>query len=197
MNAAPVFDRVYAALKLALRAGRFAPGTRLDPARLAAQLAASITPVRDTLHRLTGERMVRAVHDGFQVPSPTEPDLVDLYQWHHQLLTLALADMPPAWTLRGREDRDHADAAAAAASLFGTIGDAVSNRELVSAVAGAGDRLHSARIAETSVLGGLEEELAAMAGLDPGRLPALLERYRDRRVAAAASILRALYRGGA
>jgi DNA-binding GntR family transcriptional regulator len=87
----PTFDRVYLALKEQLISGRFAPGDHLEPTTIGEELNASITPVRDALHRLVGERMVEAPrNDGFRVPAPTEAELRDLYGWNCRLLELAL-----------------------------------------------------------------------------------------------------------
>src|SRR3954447_19738705 len=85
------FDRVYAAIKQRLREGVYRPGTRLEPALLSDELNASVTPVRDALHRLTGERLVEAPrHEGFRAPLLTEARLRHLYAWHHDLLLLAI-----------------------------------------------------------------------------------------------------------
>src|SRR5437764_15152487 len=85
------FERVYAAVKQQLREGVFRPGTRLEPAVLSDELNASVTPVRDALHRLTGERLVEAPrHEGFRTPMMTEVLLRQLYGWHHDLLLLAV-----------------------------------------------------------------------------------------------------------
>jgi DNA-binding GntR family transcriptional regulator len=68
----PTFGRVYTALKEQLLAGRWEPGAHLEPAAIGADLSASVTPVRDALHRLVGERLVEAPrHDGFRVPTMT------------------------------------------------------------------------------------------------------------------------------
>src|SRR5256885_13578516 len=85
------FDRVYAAIRQRLREGLYRPGDRLEPALLSDELNASVTPVRDALHRLTGERLVDAPrHEGFRVPMMTETLLRYLYAWHLDLLLLAL-----------------------------------------------------------------------------------------------------------
>ena len=86
------FERVYAAIKQHLREGVFRPGDRLEPAVLSEELNASVTPVRDALHRLTGERLVEAPrHEGFRAPLVTETMLRHLYAWHRDLLLLATA----------------------------------------------------------------------------------------------------------
>lgn len=91
MSAPSTFERVYVALKQRLRSGRVRPGERLEPASLSADLNASVTPVRDALHRLTGERLVEAPpQEGFRVPLPSETMLRYLYAWHLDVLLLAL-----------------------------------------------------------------------------------------------------------
>jgi len=85
------FERVYAAIKQRLREGTYKPGSRLEPAILSEELNASVTPVRDALHRLVGERLVEAPrHEGFRVPMMTETILRQLYGWHRDLLELAV-----------------------------------------------------------------------------------------------------------
>lgn len=92
MSPPGTFERVYAAIKDQLRKGVFRPGERLEPAAFSDQLNASVTPIRDALHRLTGERLVEAPrHDGFRVPLVTESMLRHLYAWHLDLLLLATA----------------------------------------------------------------------------------------------------------
>src|SRR3954447_9824459 len=91
------FERVYAAIKEQLRRGFYRPGDRLEPALLSDQHNASVTPVRDALHRLTGERLVEAPrHEGFRVPVLTEGTLRHLYAWHRDLLFLAILNRRPA-----------------------------------------------------------------------------------------------------
>ena len=194
MNAAPVFERVYAALKQRLREGELAPGARLDPAALADQLAASVTPVRDALHRLAGERLVLARHDGFQVPALTEPDLRDLYAWNQQLLLLALRGAlrsPLAGLGPPRPDLHSAEVAETA---FRTIGHASGNREQAIAIDTLNDRLHAVRRAELAILSQIGGELADLIGADLRTLRTLIGRYHRRRIAAVPQIVRAHYR---
>jgi len=92
MSPPGTFERVYAAIRDQLRKGAFRPGERLEPAALADQLNASVTPIRDALHRLTGERLVETPrHEGFRAPLLTETMLRHLYAWHLDLLLLATA----------------------------------------------------------------------------------------------------------
>lgn len=91
MSPAGTFERVYATLKQKLRQGGLRPGERLEPAALSDELFASVTPIRDALHRLTGERLVEAPRqDGFRVPLLSETRLRHLYAWHRDLLLLAI-----------------------------------------------------------------------------------------------------------
>jgi DNA-binding GntR family transcriptional regulator len=192
MNAAPVFDRVYATLKQMLRNGAVGPGTRLDPAGLSDTLVASVTPVRDALHRLAGERLVDATGEGFQVPMLREPDLRDLYAWNQQLLLLALRS--------GRVERagappPDAHSAEIAEALFAAIARSSGNREQLLAVESLSDRLHAARRAELGVLEAVGQELADMLDANLRTLRTLIGRYHRRRIAAVPEIVRMVYRG--
>ena len=86
------FDRVYSAIKQRLMDGFYLPGSKLESGELSDELGASITPVREALHRLTGERLVEEAprHDGFRTPMMTESTLRQLYDWHFDLVMLAV-----------------------------------------------------------------------------------------------------------
>jgi DNA-binding GntR family transcriptional regulator len=159
MSPGPTFDRVYLALKEQLTSGRFAPGDHLEPAMLGPELNASITPVRDALHRLVGERVVEAPrNDGFRVPAPTEADLRDLYGWSRTLLELALrssASRSPASALRAAEV---GGALGSAADLFHAMARRTGSVELEAAVENLNDRLAPLRVAETRVFEDVVEE---------------------------------------
>jgi DNA-binding GntR family transcriptional regulator len=91
MSPGATFERVYRALKEQLGSARYAAGQSLEPAVLSQDLNASITPVRDALHRLVGEGLVEAPRrDGFRAPLVTEVGLRHLYRWNGALLGLAL-----------------------------------------------------------------------------------------------------------
>lgn len=96
MSPGATFERVYNELKRMLAEGELPPGSPIEPALIGRQLASSITPVRDALHRLTGERLVEAPsHNGFRVPLPSEAALRDLYNWNGLVLGLAAKQLPP------------------------------------------------------------------------------------------------------
>jgi len=198
MNPGPTFDRVYLALKEQLTSGRFAPGDHLEPAALGEELSASITPVRDALHRLVGERIVEAPrHDGFRVPAPLEAELRELYGWNRQLLELALrcAGTRSAAPAIGEAD----GAATATADLFRRMARMAGNAEHEQAIDNLSDRLGALRIAEARIFDDSEEELAAMRGaLEVGDLAALrrqIAAYHRRRQRFVPEILAAARKG--
>lgn len=192
MSPGAVFERVYLALREELGRGRFPPGESLEPARLAVELDSSITPVRDALHRLAGERLVQAPrHDGFRVPLLSEAALRDLYGWAGELLLLAarrarvsaaaeLAD--PARPLDLRTE-----------ALWNALAARTGSAEHRICVERALRRLSPFRAAEPRVLSGLERELEllveAESSGDMAALAKLVRAYHRRRIAAAPQIL--------
>lgn len=183
------FDRVYAAIKQRLRDGVYRPGDRLEPAALSDELNASVTPVRDALHRLTGERLVEAPrHEGFRVPMLTEPLLRQLYEWHLDLLILALMKRRAAalddeiltddWKADGAaHERDNL--------LFLALARSARNSELLDAVEAVTLRLEPVQRLEQSFLDETDREtkeiFAALRANDRKALRASLLRYHRRR----------------
>lgn len=196
-------ERVYGALKGEIMRGGLAPGMRLDPARLAHDLNASATPVRDALHRLAGERMVDCwPQEGFHVPLPSEPSLRDLYGWHREILLAALRNLSSrAGGVRmplGASVEDGPSRAPQAIELFGAIAENSDNLEHRYALTNASDRLSLARIAEVELLGeaGLATQAIRSAWVDRD-LTALrreIARYHRTRLLAVPSIAAALRR---
>ena len=150
MSPGATMERVYRDLKARIMDGAFAPGERLDPARLAENLAASTTPVRDALHRMSGERLIDSWHqEGFRSPVLAEPDLRDLYSWSLQVLLLALRDPAPPQALRLEQFGDEGgDYPARLAALFRGIALLSANRELRHAILNLADRSQVLRRAE-------------------------------------------------
>lgn len=198
MSPGSTFERVHRELKRRLASGSLAPGSPLEPAILGPELAASITPVRDALHRLVGERLVEAPqHNGFHVPQPSEAVLRDLYSWNDQLLRLAARHMPAA-----RADAvaptKAGDVPGATAGLFAQIARQSGSGEHLRAVEQLNDRLAACRLAEADVLPSLTAELEGLAScwLSGNRkeLAGALTRYHRRRIAAVPQILESLCR---
>src|SRR3546814_11762698 len=78
-----LFRSTYDALRRRLRSGAWTSGHRLEAARRALEFDVSITPVRDSLNRLTGEQLVASLPgDGFHVPRHDETDFCAMLDWH-------------------------------------------------------------------------------------------------------------------
>lgn len=190
MSPIQAMERSYSALKQMLREGRFAPGARLEANRLADELGVSMTPVRDVLHRLAGERLVEASSgDGFHVPRFTEASLRDLYEWHSALTLIALrtARQAPA-DLPEHGDASDASLADRTALQFESIAAEAPNREIRLAVASAADRLHPFRLLEPDILEPIIGELDELSIFDSG-LPQAIRRYHLRRMKAVPALL--------
>jgi DNA-binding GntR family transcriptional regulator len=197
MNAGPVWDRVYAALRERILGHHYRPGARLDVAELAAELASSTTPVRDALNRLAGEGLVEApAREGFHLPAIDEPGLADLYRWSNDLLQLATAKIVGL-----PDDRDALSASghvARTSRLFAAIAAGSDNLEHARALDNCSARLSAARLVEPELLPDLEEELARLAALyqHGARKPlrVALRQYHARRIQRASGLVRFLYR---
>lgn len=158
MNAGSTMERVYLDLKARIVSGVYPPGTRLDPFHLAKPLSSSATPVREALHRLSGERIIDSWHqEGFRQPIFAEGDLRDLYGWASALLALALRsapDQPPPPLLArnepaaGKEDEGYPDRIA---QLFRSVALISNNRELRYAITSLVERTHVVRSTEARV----------------------------------------------
>lgn len=198
MNAGATFERVYRALKAELGSGRFRPGEGLEPAALSHELNSSITPVRDALHRLVGERLVEAPRgDGFRTPLLTEVGLRHLYVWSQWLLVGAtgassLGSAPlPALGGDGTPHKVVADTEA----LFETILRGSGNPEQVDAGIRLGERIRPVRHVEARLLDSVPEELAGIAAALDGpqaQLRRSLTAYHRRRIRTAAEIVASL-----
>lgn len=196
MSPGATFERVYHELKRMLAEGELPPGSPIEPALIGKQIASSITPIRDALHRLTGERLVEAPnHNGFRVPLPNEPALRDLYAWNLQLLRIAARHIRPNGN-QTRKITQGVDAVAATASLFSEIAGSTGSAEHIRAVLRLNDRLAPFRRLEPQVLAELTEEYERLTHHfrrgDRKGLATLLERYSRRRLQLVPDLLAAL-----
>lgn len=192
MSPLQAMERSYGALKALLREGAYPPGHRLEAQRIADDVGVSMTPVRDALNRLVGERLVESSSgEGFHVPRLSEGDLRDLYEWHSALIILA------AQTTRILPNAEQMQEALAGESLadvtsacFALMAEAAPNAELRAAIHGAGDRLHPYRRLEVSVLDPILGELEEVLGQAPGQRQAI-RRYHAARMRAVPALVRA------
>lgn len=198
MNAGATSERVYDALKARLLSGAILPDEKQEPAALAADLNSSVTPVRDALHRLSGERLIESrPSEGFYLPHVNEPALRDLYAWNGQLLSLVVRAWPRVeWAPAA--DQLPVDFHQATRLFFTLFASRSDNIEHTAQLDSANERLAAARHVETRVLSGLESELRQFAvDFDYASSAAILKRiaaYHRRRVQAVPEIVRALYR---
>jgi len=191
MSPAQAMERSYLALKRMLRRGEFPAGMRLEANRLSAELSVSMTPVRDALHRLVGERMIDGSSgDGFHVPRHSEAQLRALYEWNSALAVIAVRTSPPQEHALPVDPGEALTQADLTSLLFERLAAASPNAEVRAAIAGASDRLHPFRIIEDSVLEPIIGELEELALAGPTQLQAI-RRYHQRRIKAVPLILRA------
>jgi DNA-binding GntR family transcriptional regulator len=196
------FERVYQAIKKRLRNGFFRPGDRLEPAALADELSASVTPIRDALHRLTGERLIEAPrHQGFRVPLMTETTLRQLYGWHSDLLMLAILNRWISDRLSQAQSPPSAERATPAEAqnlLFFMLVRLTGNPEHIAALETVTERLEPVQRFETALLDAVAEETSDIADAlksgDRRRLRNALLRYHRRRERIVPELLERLYR---
>ncbi len=201
MNSGATAERVYEQLKALIMEGAFRPGERLDPSLLSQTLVSSVTPVRDALNRLTGERLVDTrIRGGFQIPPLDEPSLQDRYAWSSALLSLALRNAP--LDLLDTQQIGHglagASIAARAATLFLILTKATGNSEYMLATQQFNDRMHAIRVMEPEIIQEAAEEIDQLtesaARRDTHGLRRSITLYHRRRHRHAAKIVRAMYR---
>lgn len=195
MSPGVTFERVYLTLKAELGSGRFGAGEHLEPSALSADLNASITPVRDALHRLVGEGLVEAPRgDGFRTPLLTEIGLRHLYRWNGILLELA-ARAPGAQTALS----DQTELLDRTEALFLAIARRSSNPEHAAAVMRLSERLRPMRRIEADLLADAQDEIDALCALlrddATGPLRRALAAYHRKRERLAAEIVEKLHRG--
>ncbi len=152
-------DQVYRQIKSDIMAGRHAPTSVLNVHMIATEIGVSISPIRDAMERLVGERMLTVrPGGGFQMPSMTTEIARDLYMWHAYLVRGAVRsgvapepfqDLQRRVNSIGAEDGEAL--AAATAELFELIGEMAGNVEHLLAIRVAGERLHALRLQEAAI----------------------------------------------
>ncbi len=195
MSPAHVFEPTYEAIKRRLKTGEWPTGSRIETARLADNLGVSMAPVRDSLFRLNGERMVDfSPGDGFHVRGLTETEFRDLLEMHLILQLAALATAPNGPVATISADQPYPDRIA---DLFIAMAERSANSEIVASIAAIGDRLQQSRHFDAVILVDVEAEYrrieAAVAGAESqAEVRNLLLGYHERRAHEAASYARTI-----
>ncbi len=79
-KAIPVSAKTYAFLKAKVLAGRFKPGDRLTEEHLAKVLGVSRTPIREALHKLELEGLIKSLETrGFIIPPDSDEEVEELF----------------------------------------------------------------------------------------------------------------------
>ena len=199
MNSAPIFERVYARIRSRILTGWWRPSARIDLAGLADDLSASITPVRDALYRLVGERLiVLGVSEGFALPGLTEPDLRDRYRWSQMLTLLALKSATESSKGLLVPLLEHADLETRPARLFRDLAKQTEDIEMIDAMDAISDRLAYARSIELKLgIVTLDEMTALLQAIDngtPAVRRAAVIRYHRRRLLECGRIVECVHR---
>lgn len=198
-------ERIYHQLKLDIMSGRFHPGVSVISQLVAAEYGTSVSPVRDAMHRLLGERLLRH-HEGggFEIPHVTADELRNLYQWHDEIIRLAIRHrdalaLPDAAIEERLEKLDGEDSLAivwATTELFQTIARGSSNSEHAFAIADIGGRLFTIRLSEYGLRDRKSELIAVWNGYTCGQESTVrdaIRAYHRRRIRRISMIIDALY----
>lgn len=172
MNAGPTSARVYQVLRELILSGELRPGTHLDPVTIAGELAASTTPVREALCRLTGEELLETRQgSGFMLPLLDEVRLQDLYAWSGDLVALGLRSLGERQLATGLAEVTSSEPggtatpvvyADATAQFLNDIVAESGNNEHAAAMARASAQLHAIRMLEPTVLTDSHDELRTL-----------------------------------
>lgn len=195
MSPAHVFEPTYEAIKRRLMTGAWPTGARIEAARVADELGVSLTPVRDSLFRLDGERMVDfRPGEGFHVHHLTETEFRDLLELHLVLLLAAIATAPNGAAAPVSAEQPYPDRIA---DLFLAIAERSANAEIVANIAAIGDRLQFSRHFDATILADVESEYrriaTAVADAEPqAAVRNVLLGYHERRAHEAARYARML-----
>ena len=87
----PIREKVYESLRSAIFDGRFDPGERLTEEHLAEEMRVSRTPVREALHKLESEGMIKPLETrGFIVSRHSKEEVEELFELRSVLEGYAL-----------------------------------------------------------------------------------------------------------
>jgi len=169
---------VYTELRRRILDGELAPDTPLSEYELAEQLDVSRTPVREALHRLASDGLVKNITNrGAFVVGLSPADITEIYEIREQLEPYAAAvaarDMPESQIRELRRDLTAARALARAGDHEGTFDSDVVLHEQIVAVT------RNSRLA--AILATLKDQvhrIRVAAGSNPARLVETIAEHR-------------------
>ncbi|WP_417619438.1 GntR family transcriptional regulator [Parasphingorhabdus sp.] len=184
MSPAHVIEPACKKLKQMLMQGVWPPGEKLEALRLADELGISMTPVRDCLNRLVGERLVDMTHgEGYRVPRLSEKTLRDMLAVNVALLELALVDRSEEW-IDGEYKSENSTYADRVSSFFDFIASLSGNIIIIETARSLNERMHAVRMKEPLVFPEALQEIEELEQLltkqDTG-LCSKLQIYHQRR----------------
>jgi len=90
-NSIPVRRKVYEYLKSSVLSGRFNPGERLTEEHLASEIGVSRTPVREALHKLASEGLIKSLNTrGFIASADSRDEIEEMFDIRASLEGYAL-----------------------------------------------------------------------------------------------------------
>jgi DNA-binding FadR family transcriptional regulator len=197
MSPSHVVEPTYRQIKQHLMEGKWPLGQRLEAVRLADDLGVSMTPVRDSLNRLVGERLVDLrPGEGFRVAHLSERILRDLFEFNAALLVFAIQASRSGEKTTSITPSDQGYAVRIAA-LFDAIAACIGNAVHREAIAALSDRLHAVRRLDPTIFPDCEDEARQIATafgerLDKDILRLRLIAYHERRKQAASQYIHVL-----
>lgn len=165
MSPAHVIEPACKKLKHMLMEGVWPPGEKLEALRLADELGVSMTPVRDCLNRLVGERLVdMKPGEGYRVPRISEKALRDMLAVNAALLELTLVARSEEWNdvEFKSENSTYADRVS---SFFDLIASLSGNIIIIETVRSLNERMHAVRMKDPLVFPDALQEIEELEQL--------------------------------
>ncbi len=192
MSPAHVLEPACKKLKHMLMEGVWPPGEKLEALRLADELGISMTPVRDCLNRLVGERLVdMKPGEGYRVPQISEKALRDMLAINGALLELALVDRSEHLS-DAQFKSENSTYADRVGSFFDFIASLSGNIIIVETVRSLNARMHVVRMKDPLVFPGALheiEELEQLSAKQDTGLRKKLQIYHQRRRAKVSALI--------
>ncbi|AMK25818.1 MULTISPECIES: GntR family transcriptional regulator [Sphingobium] len=200
-------DRVYRELKRQIMVGELRPGAVLILSQIADSAGTSVSPVRDAILRMVGERLLEMQGGGgFAVPPLTHDRISCFYAWHGDLLRIIVRAINDPIEIgefpvydQGKTSDEHHHLANLADELFASLAACSHNPEHLHAVLALEARLHLIRIHE-NVLPRCLSELESLWNLVRSRnkhsIRTALWHYHRRRLLNVETIFSAMMKNG-